>query len=61
MQRVGVGTGSQECIEGGDERGKEELLRFGISGEWTELLRGWCFSPTPLPFQGTAMAQSQSR
>lgn len=27
---------------------KEELLRFGLSEEWIELLRAWCFSPTPL-------------
>lgn len=32
-------------------RRKEEPVRFGITEEWAELLRGWCFSPTPLPFR----------
>lgn len=29
---------------------KDELVRFGITEEWAELLRGWCFPPMPLPF-----------
>lgn len=32
-------------------RRKEELVSFGITEEWAELLRGWCFSPMTLPFQ----------